>query len=78
MAKRERGRSFGLALFALQLRRPRGSRRQMNERHQFIAVDDESGAAAPPRDHVISMLGVVISVICERDQFVARGCRELP
>src|SRR5580693_9734057 len=61
MAKCKRGRRLCLAFFTLELRRSRGSRRQMNERHQLIAIYDEPSATAPPRDHVICMLRVFIS-----------------
>src|ERR1700733_14854685 len=50
----------------------------MNERHQFIAVDDEPSATARPGDDVSRMLRVVVAVICEWDQFIARGGGELP
>ena len=52
----ERWRRFRLALFALELRRSGRRRRQMNERHQFVAVQEHARAAAPARDDISAML----------------------
>ena len=50
----------------------------MNERHQFIPVDDESRPATSPGNDIVPVLRYIIGVVREWYQFVAGRLRKLP
>ena len=71
------GGGFRPGIFALELRDADGRRWQMRHGNQLIGIEEHPGAVRCAGAHIRRVILIVISVIRERNEFVARGIREL-
>ena len=49
----------------------------MDERHEFVAVEEHAAPAALPQKNVFRVLMLGVSLVAKRDKLVARGIRKL-
>ncbi len=71
------GSCFRPGIFALELRDSDGCRGQMRQGNQFVGVEEHPGTVRCARENVRCMICIVVSVVRERNEFIARRIREL-
>ena len=67
---------LGLGCLPLKHGGAHGTRWQMNEARQLIAVEQHSSAPGLPSQHVLNVFLETVFIILKRDEFVAVGVRE--